>query len=136
MKVGPVQTDLEVSGSRLDALGIGFGILFGPDVLTGNPMRRLSPYEWVKNAPGISPTSPAGSSMLVSAAGSGVDQNQFQVDGTNVTAPTNGTGRSDLGVDFIQEVQIQTVGASVEYQARSGRRRQHHHPIWKQPVSL
>ncbi len=68
-----------------------------------------------KNAPGISPTSPAGSSMLMSAAGSGVDQNQFQVDGTNVTAPTNGTGRSDPGVDFIQEVQIQTVGASVEY---------------------
>ena len=63
----------------------------------------------VKNAPAIAPTSPSGSSMLMSAAGSGVDQNQFQVDGTNLSAPTNGTGRSYPCVDFIQEVQIETV---------------------------
>ena len=78
-------------------------------------MRRFSSYDWVKTAPGISPTSPAGGNVLVSALGSGVDQNQFLIDGTNVTATGNGVARADPGIDFIQELQIQSVGASVEY---------------------
>ena len=78
-------------------------------------MRRFSSYDWVKTAPGISPTSPSGSNVLVSAFGSGVDQNQFLIDGTNVTATGNGVARADPGIDFIQELQIQSVGASVEY---------------------
>ena len=77
--------------------------------------RRFSSYDLVKTAPGISPTSPAGSNVLVSALGSGVDQNQFLIDGTNVTATGNGVARADPGIDFIQELQIQSVGASVEY---------------------
>jgi hypothetical protein len=103
------------SGSRVDARDPGFGTRFGVDDFDAIPMRRFSPYDWVKTAPGISPTSPAGGNILVSALGSGVDQNQFLVDGTNVTAVTNGVARSDPGVDFIQELQIQSVGASVEY---------------------
>jgi hypothetical protein len=106
---------VEGAGSRLDARDIGFRTRFGPEDLGAIPVRRLSLYDWVKTAPGISPTSPSGGSMLVSASGSGVDQNQFLIDGTNVTAPTNGTARADPGIDFIQEVQIQSVGASVEY---------------------
>ena len=78
-------------------------------------MRRFSYQDWVKTAPGISPTSPSGSSVLVSAFGSGVDQNQYLLDGTSITATGNGVSRADPGVDFIQELQIQSVGASVEY---------------------
>ena len=103
------------SGSRIDARDPGFRTRFGAEDLAAIPMRRLSAYDWVKTAPGISPTSPAGTSMLVSAFGSGVDQNQFFIDGMNVSAPTNGVGRSDPGVDFVHEVQIQSVGVSAEY---------------------
>ena len=79
---------VEGAGSRIDARDTGFRTRFGAEDLDAIPMRRLSSYDWVKTAPGISPTSPAGGSMLVSAFGSGVDQNQFLIDGTNVTAPT------------------------------------------------
>jgi TonB dependent receptor-like, beta-barrel/Carboxypeptidase regulatory-like domain len=103
------------TGSRIDARNSGFGTRVGPEDLTAIPVRRLSVYDWVKTAPGISPTSPAGASMLVSAFGSGVDQNQFFIDGMNVSAPTNGVGRSDPSVDFVQELQIQSVGVSAEY---------------------
>ena len=106
---------VEGSGSRLDARDSGFRTRFGAEDLDAIPMRRFSYQEWVKAAPGISPTSPAGSSVLVSAFGSGVDQNQYLLDGTNITATGNGVSRADPGVDFIQEVQIQSVGASVEY---------------------
>ena len=106
---------VERAGSRIDARDPGFGTRFGVEDLDAIPMRRFSSYDPVKTAPGISPTSPAGGNVLVSAFGSGVDQNQFLLDGTNVTAPTNGTARVDPGIDFIQELQIQSVGASVEY---------------------
>jgi hypothetical protein len=110
-----VKDSVVVAGSRLDARNPGLRTRFGTEELDVIPMRRFSPYEWVKNAPGISPTSPAGGNILVSAFGSGVDQNQFLIDGTNVTATGNGVARADPGVDFIQELQIQSVGASVEY---------------------
>jgi hypothetical protein len=75
----------------VDARNPGFWTRFGAEDLDAIPMRRFSSYDPVKTAPGLSPTSPAGANILVSAFGSGVDQNQFLLDGTNVSAPTNGT---------------------------------------------
>ncbi len=103
------------SGSRIDARDPGFGTRFGAEDLETIPMRRFSSFDLVKTAPGVSPTSAAGGNILVSVFGSGVDQNQFLFDGTNVTATGNGVARADPGIDFIQELQIQSVGASVEY---------------------
>ena len=103
------------AGSRIDARAPGFATRFGAEDLDAIPARRFSSYDMVKTAPGISPTSPAGGNILVSALGSGVDQNQFLIDGINVTATGNGVARADPGIDFIQELQIQSVGASVEY---------------------
>jgi hypothetical protein len=51
----------------------------------------------------------------VSAFGSGTNENQFLFDGTNFTCPCNGVARAEPGIDFIQEVQVQSVGASAEY---------------------
>jgi hypothetical protein len=103
------------SGSHLDARNPGFVTRFGTEDLDAMPMRRSSYQDWLKTAPGISPTSPSGSSVLVSAFGSGVDQNQYLLDGTSITATGNGVSRADPGVEFIQELQIQSAGASVEY---------------------
>ena len=51
----------------------------------------------------------------VSAFGSGANENTFLIDGTNFTCPCSGEARSEPGVDFIQEVQVQSVGASAEF---------------------
>jgi hypothetical protein len=51
----------------------------------------------------------------VSAFGSGTNENQFLIDGTNFTCPCSGVARSEPGIDFIQEVQVQSIGASAEY---------------------
>ena len=55
--------------SAVDARNPGFGTRFGPEDLNAIPMRRFSYQDWIKTAPGISPTSPSGSSVLVSAFG-------------------------------------------------------------------
>ena len=109
------------AGSRIEARSSGLETRLGPDVLRTIPTGRFGMFDFVRSAPGISPTSPAGSTTntvsvtSVSALGSGVNENQFLIDGTNFTCPCSGVARSEPGVDFIQEVQIQSVGASAEF---------------------
>ena len=107
---------VEGAGSRIEARNPGFGTRFGPEDLQAIPVRRASMFDWIRAAPGISPTSPSsGTSTTISAFGSGTNENQFLIDGTNFTCPCNGIARAEPGVDFIQEVQIQSVGASAEF---------------------
>jgi len=74
------------AGSRIDARNPGFGTRFGPEDIKAIPTRRASMFDWIRAAPGISPTSPSsGTVTTVSAFGSGTNENQFLIDGTNFT---------------------------------------------------
>ena len=111
---------VEGAGSRMEARDSGFGTRFGPDDLKTIPTRRTSMFDFVRAAPGISPTSPGSgsstsTSTTISAFGSGTNENQFLFDGTNITCPCNGVPRSEPGADFIQEVHVQSIGASAEF---------------------
>ena len=107
---------VEGAGSRIEARNPGFGTRFGPEDIKTIPTRRASMFDWIRAAPGISPTSPSsGTSTTISAFGSGANENQFLIDGTNFTCPCNGIARAEPGVDFIQEVQVQSAGASAEF---------------------
>lgn len=104
------------AGSRIEARGSGFESRFGADYIRDIPGRRYSLFDLVKAAPGVSPTSVGnGTSNTVSALGSGVNENAFLLDGTNFTCPCSGGAVAEPGIDVIQEVQIQTVGASAEF---------------------
>ena len=107
---------VEGAGSRIEARNPGFGTRFGLEDLRAIPTRRASMFDFIRAAPGVSPTSPSsGTATTVSAFGSGTNENQFLIDGTNFTCPCNGIARSEPGIDFIQEIQVQSVGASAEY---------------------
>ena len=107
---------VEGAGSRIDARDPGFATRFGREDLDTIPTRRSSMFDAIRMAPGVSPTSPtSGTATTVSSFGSGTNENQFLIDGTNTTCPCNGVARSEAGVDFIQEVQLQSVGASAEF---------------------
>ncbi|MEO5821355.1 MAG: TonB-dependent receptor [Vicinamibacteraceae bacterium] len=116
LNVSGVTESVSVQGSRLDARGSGVGARFGSEGMSRIPTRRSSMFDVIRAAPGISATSPgtAGAS-LISAFGSGVNENAFLIDGTNFTSPTNGVARAEPGIDFIQEVHVQSVGASAEF---------------------
>ena len=102
--------------SRLADRPAGFGTRFGLADLRTIPTRRASMFDFIRAAPGISPSSPSGGSLTtVSAFGSGVNTNTFLIDGTNFTCPCIGIARSEPGIDFIQEVQVQSAGASAEF---------------------
>ena len=104
---------VNVIGSGINARNVGFDTSIGPDQLAETPTRRNSFFAHIITAPGVSPTSQA--TVFVSVFGSGVDQNAYLVDGTNVTATSNGVVRSEPGIDFVQEIHVQSVGASAEY---------------------
>ena len=107
---------VEGRGSRIDARDSGFATRFGPEDLKAIPTRRTSMFDFIRAAPGVSPTSPSSATATtVSAFGSGTNENQFLIDGTNTTCPCNGIARSEVGVDFIQEVHVQSVVASAEF---------------------
>ena len=64
-------------------------------------------FDFIRAAPGVSPTSPSsGIATTISAFGSGTNENQFLIDGMNTTCPCSGVARTEPGVDFIQEVQV------------------------------
>ncbi len=107
---------VEGAGSRIEARDPGFGTRFGPEDIRAIPTRRNSMFDFIKAAPGISPTAPSsGTNNTISAFGSSTNENHFLFDGTNFTCPCNGVARAEPGIDFIQEVQVQSVGASAEF---------------------
>ena len=117
LKLAGITESVAVEGarSRIGVRDSGFGTRFGPDDLQAIPTRR-SVFDWIRATPGISPTSPAsGTLTTVSAFGSSTNENTFLFDGTNFTAAANGGARADPGIDFVQEIHVQSVGASAEY---------------------
>jgi hypothetical protein len=107
---------VEGTGSRIDARNPGFGTRFGSEDIDAIPTRRASMYDFVRAAPGVSPTSPSsGIATTISVFGSGTNENQFLIDGLNTTCPCSGVARSEPGLDFIHEVQVSAVGTSAEF---------------------
>ena len=102
--------------SRIEARSSGFETRFGRSTCTDDSHAPLQHVRHDRAAPGVSPTSPSsGTVNTVSAFGSGVNENAFLIDGTNFTCPCQGVSRAEPSVDVIQEVQVQSMGASVEY---------------------
>ena len=116
-----VTTVVDAAASRIEIRDPGFSTRFGRQDLDAIPTRRASMFDFLRAAPGISPTSPAsGTTTTVSAFGSATNENTFLIDGTNFTCPCNGVARSEPGIDFIQEVHVQSAGASVEFGSVQG----------------
>jgi hypothetical protein len=118
LKLADITASIVVDSTRshLDARDPGFGTRFGPDDINAIPVRRFSMFDFIRAAPGISATSPGSASTNgVSVFGSGTNENTFLIDGTNFTCPCSGEARAEPGIGFIQEVQVQSVGASAEF---------------------
>jgi len=117
LRIAGLAEAIEVAGgSRIEARSSGFETRFGADYIKTIPGRRYSLFDFIRVAPGVSPTSASsGTNNAVTAFGSGVNENAFLLDGTNFTCPCSGGAVAEPGSDVIQEVQVQTVGASAEF---------------------
>ncbi|MEO5742442.1 MAG: carboxypeptidase regulatory-like domain-containing protein, partial [Vicinamibacterales bacterium] len=128
---------VEGAGSRIEARNPGFGTRFGAEDIDAIPTRRASMFDFIRAAPGVSPTSPSsGVATTISVFGSGTNENLFLIDGLNTTCPCSGIARSEPGVDFIQEVQIHSIGASAEFGNMQGGVIRRRHQARQRAVSL
>lgn len=104
------------AGGDMNPRTMGIETRFGLDFIRDVPTRRYSMFSLINNTPGVSPTSPAsGSINTISVFGSGVNENTFLIDGTNFTCPCQGVSRAEPILDVIQELFVQSIGASVEF---------------------
>ncbi|HSC29407.1 MAG TPA: TonB-dependent receptor, partial [Vicinamibacterales bacterium] len=118
LRVAGVAESIVVEGERsdTDTRDPGLGTRFGPGDLDTIPTRRASMFDFLRAVPGVSPTSPSsGTVTTVSVFGSGTNENQFLIDGTNFTCPCSGVARAEPVLDFIQAIHVQSIGASAEF---------------------
>ena len=113
---GVTQSITVQPGSEITSRTSGLETRFGSEYIREIPSRRYSMFSLINSAPGVSPTSPAsGSVNTVSVFGSAVNENAFLIDGTNFTCPCQGVSRAEPIMDVIQELHVQSMGASVEF---------------------
>jgi hypothetical protein len=73
------------------------------------PVRRNSYFDYLNSAPGISQTSYRGTTTSATSLGSSTNENQYLIDGTNISSfPW-------LNTDILDEVQVLQLGASAEF---------------------
>ena len=122
LRVAGIAESVTVQGnSDMNPRTSGLESRFGPEFIRLVPTRRNSMFSLINNAPGVSPTSPAsGAINTVSVFGSAVNENAFLIDGTNFTCPCQGVSRADPIMDVIQELHVQSMGASVEFGSVQG----------------
>jgi hypothetical protein len=83
---GAESISVEGKGSAVDTRRSGLSSRFGPEELATIPVRRYSMFDFIKAAPGVSPTSPSsGTNNNVSVFGGSANENLYLLDGTNFT---------------------------------------------------
>jgi hypothetical protein len=92
LKIAGIAASVSVEGgSAVDAGRSGVASRFVLQELTAIPVRRFSMFDFIKAAPGVSPTSPSsGTDASVSVFGSGGNESLYLLDGTNFTCPCSG----------------------------------------------
>ncbi|MBA2306318.1 MAG: TonB-dependent receptor, partial [Acidobacteria bacterium] len=91
---------------------------FGRDWVANAPVQRNSLYDFINAAPGISQANSA--SDRSTAFGSATNENVYQLDGNELTAPNTGAPWTQLNVDTIQEVEVLSLGAPAEFGNMAG----------------
>ena len=89
---------------------------FGPDYLATIPTRRFSMFNAIRSAPGMSPTSPSSGTVNTRVLVRIRRQRELVHDRRHhLHLPCAGVSRAEPSVDVIQEVHVQSIGASVEF---------------------
>jgi hypothetical protein len=91
---------------------------FGREWIANAAVQRNSLYDFINAAPGVSQSTSA--SDRSTAFGSATNENVYQLDGNELTAPNTGAPWTQLNVDTIQEVEVLSLGAPAEFGNMAG----------------
>jgi hypothetical protein len=129
MAVAGVSTSVDVVAASpvVDTTSTTGGIVANADVFNNIPMRRDF-YNVARLAPGASPDAIGAAGARAETAnqiGTGMGgatgaENQYIIDGVNVTGMQGGEQTKTINMDFVQEVQVMTTGLNAEYGRMNG----------------
>jgi outer membrane receptor protein involved in Fe transport len=78
------------------------------------PIPRYTFFDLINAAPGVSQTS-SDNGQRQTSFGSSTNENSYQMDGTDFTAPISGASWPYPNTDAIEEIEVLSLGASAEY---------------------
>lgn len=111
MKVSALNETLTVTGTApvVNVTTSEVSTNYNREWVQSAPVRRFSYFDLINSAPGVSQTSNVGQSTSAQVLGNSTNENQYQIDGTDISStPWPNT-------DAIEEVQVLSMGASAEY---------------------
>jgi hypothetical protein len=116
LEVGSINETVTVSAESplVDTASAAVTTNYNSEILKNTPITRFSVFDMFQFTPGVSP-SQIEDSNASSAYGSNTNENQYQIDGTNITAPTNGQMWPFPNTDIVEEFELIGVGAPAEY---------------------
>jgi hypothetical protein len=116
LEVGSLEETVTVSAESplVDGASTAVTTNYNAEVLQNTPMTRFSVFDMFQFTPGVSPTQ-IEDSTTQSAYGSNTNENQYQIDGTNITSPTSGQMWPYPNTDIVEEFELIGVGAPAEY---------------------
>src|SRR5262245_47905098 len=121
LQLGAVEQAVTVTGESpvVDATNAGFSTSFNRTMLDNIPTARQSYFDIVTYAPAVKINAVPNDSRCI-IFGSSSDQNQFQYDGVDISAVSNGGVWDFPSPDIMQEVQVNAIGASAEFHSFQG----------------
>ena len=121
LEIGSLAEAVVVTGEApvVDATNAGFSTNFSRQLLENIPTARQSYFDVVTFAPAVRINQVPNDSRFI-IFGSSSDQNQFQYDGVDISAVSNGGVWDFPSPDIMQEVQVKAIGASAEFHSFQG----------------
>jgi TonB dependent receptor/Carboxypeptidase regulatory-like domain len=116
LEVGGLAETVTVSGESplIDTSQSAVTVNYNQELIQSTPVLRFSVFDYFQMTPGISSTQ-VQDSTTSSAFGSNTNENQYQIDGTNITSPTAGQMWPYPNTDIVAEMELVGVGAPAEY---------------------
>ena len=111
MKVGALEEMITVQGAApvVNAAAAEVSTTYNREWVENAPTKRFSYFDLVNASPGVSATSNVGQSTSAQSMGSSTNENQYQIDGTNISSTPWVSG------DAVEEVEVLQLGASAQY---------------------
>jgi hypothetical protein len=115
-EVGAMAETVTVTGESplIDTSQSSVTVNYSQELIQSTPVLRFSVFDYFQMTPGIASTQ-VQDSTTSSAFGSNTNENQYQIDGTNITSPTAGQMWPYPNTDIVATMELVGVGAPAEY---------------------
>jgi outer membrane receptor protein involved in Fe transport len=121
LKVSTMAEEVTVTGEAavVDTQSNQVSATYDKDWVRNAPVPRFTFFDLINAAPGVNAaTSEAGGSITSSRStslGGSSSDNSYQVDGTDLTSPSDGNAWPYPNTDAIEEIEVLSLGAPAEY---------------------